>query len=816
MTTDTAMQKFTLAGLIKEYDGGIRIPMIQRDYAQGRPSWVNSRNRFLCDIRKSLMPTGRPLHLDFVYGIKQEEDSVGAFCPLDGQQRLTTLFLLHWSLAARDGCFEEFQVAFRNDSRQPKFSYQVRPGGRAFFQLLVEHAPSADEWKIKKPTAWFRQQSWFRSIWEQDPSVAGALVMLDAIHEHFKDHPEASFRNLMDGNRITFQRLDLEAVGLHDDLYLSMNARGRPLSTFETFKARLDKLLETEFPNSEQLGRCTVKSAKDFADRIDTQWLDFILNRYGPKESETEDTSSIDKAFINLFRAVALVSLQPTREDKEKNITKEDAAKMDSSYVQALSTAEPDYDDFENGGWLTTKFTSHLIHVLEACESCKSHDADLVKNFILDQSPWFGEGSLLDHVVRHNKKPDLTDFLQFAACLRFFTHHGTDPDELKVGWFREWIRVVRNLVLNSDVRADTFRSMLTGIDRLSKHCNDILQFLSKVEYIEGFDKNQVEEERVKALLIIKEPMWLQIIQDAENHGYFRGQIGFLIKASLENPKANSIQDQAGIQATRFQMYFHRAIEMFGPDGLNLTTDFLWERALLANRDYFLGFGKSSKSFLVNERTSSVGWKQFLKKRGASLRVIWDRMPSESLHQIAATPTTSSWRNALCSTPEAWSYCKQRLIRFTERESKNPQVFLLSAQRRRAEYAELFTYCLMKKERLEQKEYRSRFSPLEFVRLMDNTGSDDDPHLWFELDFKDKKYPFQLYCQYDDDNGFSLWTPAKDLESELLSSLVNIGFASEMAGTTKFYVFRQKPSALLNGMAFLDSVATALRGTLPPS
>lgn len=108
MTTDTSMQRFTLAGLVAEYDGGIRIPMIQRDYAQGRPSWVNSRNRFLSDIQESLMPSGKPLHLDFIYGIKQDEDSVRAFCPLDGQQRLTTLFLLHWSLAARDGCFRDY------------------------------------------------------------------------------------------------------------------------------------------------------------------------------------------------------------------------------------------------------------------------------------------------------------------------------------------------------------------------------------------------------------------------------------------------------------------------------------------------------------------------------------------------------------------------------------------------------------------------------------------------------------------------------------------------------------------------------------
>ncbi len=77
MSMETAIQTFTLSKLVAEYPGGIRIPMIQRDYAQGRPSWENPRKRFLLDLKQALRGE-KSLHLDFVYGVKQAEDDVTA------------------------------------------------------------------------------------------------------------------------------------------------------------------------------------------------------------------------------------------------------------------------------------------------------------------------------------------------------------------------------------------------------------------------------------------------------------------------------------------------------------------------------------------------------------------------------------------------------------------------------------------------------------------------------------------------------------------------------------------------------------------
>ena len=83
----------------------IIIPIIQRDYAQGRENEAVNRvrSRFLNALREALVDNN-PITLDFVYG-EIEED--GSLIPLNGQQRLTTLFLLHWYISKHEGIEDE-------------------------------------------------------------------------------------------------------------------------------------------------------------------------------------------------------------------------------------------------------------------------------------------------------------------------------------------------------------------------------------------------------------------------------------------------------------------------------------------------------------------------------------------------------------------------------------------------------------------------------------------------------------------------------------------------------------------------------------
>ena len=72
----------------------IEIPLIQRDYVQGSNLQSKKRNEFIDSLFEALKDDGKPCELDFIYGTENN----GVFLPLDGQQRLTTLFLLHWYL----------------------------------------------------------------------------------------------------------------------------------------------------------------------------------------------------------------------------------------------------------------------------------------------------------------------------------------------------------------------------------------------------------------------------------------------------------------------------------------------------------------------------------------------------------------------------------------------------------------------------------------------------------------------------------------------------------------------------------------------
>jgi len=115
-----------------EIKRGIEIPMIQRDYAQGRKNNKASEirkvflNKLLITIKDVIGNNSLPLELDFVYGYLETE----TFIPLDGQQRLTTLYLLHWYFAFKEQKLSEFKTPFS------KFSYQTRQSSEDFLKRI--------------------------------------------------------------------------------------------------------------------------------------------------------------------------------------------------------------------------------------------------------------------------------------------------------------------------------------------------------------------------------------------------------------------------------------------------------------------------------------------------------------------------------------------------------------------------------------------------------------------------------------------------------------------------------------------------------
>ena len=245
----------------------IVIPIIQRDYAQGRKdSDVRRiRLRFLDSLKKAI--TNKPITLDFVYG---DIDENGVMTPLDGQQRLTTLFLLHWYAAKRESINKD-EYGFLSN-----FSYETRYSARDFCDLIVnKYTPSFTQ-SISEEII---DQAWFPLDWTKDPTISSMLVMLDGIHNMFAEVPD--IWNSLKNGAISFYFLPIKDMGLTDELYIKMNSRGKPLTQFEHFKAELEQGLREIDENI----------AKRVMRKIDIDWTD-MLWRYRGTDNVTDDVAT--------------------------------------------------------------------------------------------------------------------------------------------------------------------------------------------------------------------------------------------------------------------------------------------------------------------------------------------------------------------------------------------------------------------------------------------------------------------------------------------------------------------------------------------
>lgn len=256
----------------------IIIPIIQRDYAQGRrdPDIDRVRSRFLDSLYEAVC--NKPITLDFVYG---DIDANGVMTPLDGQQRLTTLFLLHW-YAAKKANISPDESAFLSN-----FGYETRYSARYFCKELTDFMPSFTE----KLSAEIVDQAWFPLEWQKAPTISSMLVMLDAIDDKFKN--VSNLWESLKSGAITFYFLPIKDMGLTDELYIKMNSRGKPLTRFEHFKAELERCIRS-------VDECL---SKRIMRKIDRDWTD-LLWQYRNSGSGTADDAITDDGFLKYFRFI--------------------------------------------------------------------------------------------------------------------------------------------------------------------------------------------------------------------------------------------------------------------------------------------------------------------------------------------------------------------------------------------------------------------------------------------------------------------------------------------------------------------------------
>lgn len=475
-------EKYTFIDVCHQDFDGIEIPIIQRDYAQGREKEEKKRNRFLEALLKAIN-SDKGITLDFIYGSVIDNKLV----PLDGQQRLTTLFLLHWYAAKRENIpAEQWEIL-------KKFSYATRSSARRFCEQLLTFVPDFSTEKCLSEQIY--NEAWFPMAWNDDPTVDGMLRMLDAIHHTFAGITRL-WEALTEDRKITFYFKKLEDMDITDDIYIKMNSRGKPLTDFEHFKAEFTEGIR------ETIGSDIISH------KIDVAWTNILW-------SYKDSNNTIDEEFLNYFHFLTDI-IRIKSDDDMSN--KKDYFEMIPFYKgnnNNVTFLEKGFDIWE-GINIDEFFNTYL--------SGKSYEVGKV--IVYD---W--QTNLFKDCCKNYTGVGVRGTFGFNKMLVLYAFivWKTKATNITNSDFARRIRIVRNLVWNStdEIRLERMKNLL-------KEVEEIVINASLTEEPNGFNIRQKREEIEKITWCDQNPKLTEKLFELEDHWTLFGCIAVVGLSNHQN------------------------------------------------------------------------------------------------------------------------------------------------------------------------------------------------------------------------------------------------------------------------------------------
>ncbi len=550
---------FDLWKLLNEYH--IVIPVIQRDYAQGRKDKKYIRKMFLSEIKDALC-NNKPVSLDFVYG----NINGNRFSPLDGQQRLTTLWLIYWYISFRADNLEEDSEILK------KFTYETRPSSGEFCAVLCNEMKDKTNEDIKKYNGivdFIKAQTWFYSEWLQDPTISAMFRTLGGDGSEAEDNIESCFddcdygllrKGLIEKPVISFELMVIgdEKLPISDDLYIKMNARGKALTNFENFKADIVAWIQDDNnPDSMDFKRTinSISYRQYFPSQIDNKWTDVFWNAERKRQGNNfnGEIDEIYFSFINRFVVNEIClndSMSPAEYEQNKGEIghKAEKAAFDKLFGTGLRGSSADdslinyegievykkylnFQAFQDMDYIFEKLSDPLVmdkvnsalEIKDADENQGNRNED--KYSIL---PRYDK----THTLLQTRQKERVYFLA-VCCFLLNSRIDNEFDGVK---FDRWMRVVRNLTENAVI--ESVAAMVTCMrlikrlsDNMIRYNNDIYKCLEKYDKLSANSKleEQLNEEKEKAEKILSDNQWEEKIREAENFSFFNGTIRFLYR-----------------------------------------------------------------------------------------------------------------------------------------------------------------------------------------------------------------------------------------------------------------------------------------------
>jgi hypothetical protein len=326
------------------YVDQIVIPEIQRDYVWGKKEvegLLNSIKEDFEDFKKGIEINQVPnveteikkafelyykkqkfsCNIGFIYAYNDPEYS-GKYFLIDGQQRLTTIYLLLLVLASEKLEFRDKFIKLYTLSGLPIIDYRVREASHSLLkEVVVSYFNNGIE---------ITDQPWFYKNYKSDRTISSIVSNIETIRKFLIDNNIVNddFINYVQ-DFIEFWYFDTNISEQGEELYIYMNARGEQMQENENLKADLlGKLKQLEHGT---------ESLFDLKNDWGTKWEEwqqfFWVNR--------KDNPNADKGFNEFINCIAGLEnylggsqVVYTKEDFDNN---EKGKKNQIAYFDVLS-----------------------------------------------------------------------------------------------------------------------------------------------------------------------------------------------------------------------------------------------------------------------------------------------------------------------------------------------------------------------------------------------------------------------------------------------------------------------------------------------
>jgi len=485
-------KKYNLTNLFNA-DRKIIIPDLQRDYTWGDKKHGEQKEELVSGFVKNLIEQFKeskenPIQLGMIYAY---ENPINHINLADGQQRITTLFLLIGMLnRATNSKFQKYLISdfeLKNDDQEPYLQYAIRESTLYFLSDLVVNFFLNNE--IEKVDD-IKKQKWYFSEYDNDPSIKSmlsAIKIIEDVLQKDKDIKLSEFGKWLT-ERVEFFYFDMVNREHGEEMFVVINTTGEPLTVTENLKPiLLGDITDNKYNEQwEEREKFFWQNKKDDEQEADNGLKDFLT--WYVKIQEKQDSVNIHKYFL----------------DKKKgNKTEQELDKLNIYFeglkkVIELLKKENIQKQF--------KFINAGSEVEEII-GLRNLSKEKQQNILLP---------LLYFVVKYQEK----DVIQFLRRLRknYFDKEWKDRNHNYLDW-----RYILQIIDKSDSTNNVLLFDTSELDKLKKE-DTIPEWYN-------------EEEKLKDKLKIKNK---ELIEKWEDYKDFMGDLSILLKSHLIEGNATEI------------------------------------------------------------------------------------------------------------------------------------------------------------------------------------------------------------------------------------------------------------------------------------